>query len=523
MAITPGAATNDPRGYTWADAAKSVGEGWHALLRPIFVSLERGAPGTIAQVKEKFGTLRIYGDQLSPLVRSQIQTAEYLSGATCESCGHWGRTGGGGWIQTTCLLHGLARTPMADLLPAWTDRVTSMATTPPRAVRAPDPDRAATLLDLCTPFRVEPLLDPEAWGPRARLEEALACHEIPAETRQGWLLKLWDTELAPQLLARLVAALGADLGPLGDRLPATPADFPRWGVAWGARLRQIGDPRDARARQLVADAGEGTPLFWHAVGELWHDQPGLDDDVLLTAPLDLRATLISHAGLSAAQVVAWWERETVPMLRDRLLLHPACPLALRMQVAHDPATEPMRRLLLVGLGALPVSSQATALWRLLDETLQRVRQEAVETPPGPGRPPGDWAQIHRRLVEGLPLLLEAPDRAGRLEADEPIAALKPAFAPWFDAARGETPSDLAAPGLERRAARDVLVTLLRRLPPDQLQQLDLAAIQAVIRPSLMETDRAARERAIALVGHLGSAHRLPDDMIPLCEPDAPAR
>jgi hypothetical protein len=79
------------------------------------------------QIKEKFGTLRIYYEFLQPqdgrhhlfsqqsiderynYLRGRISAfvsyTEYLSGKTCEVCGKPGKTYYGGWISTKCPEH----------------------------------------------------------------------------------------------------------------------------------------------------------------------------------------------------------------------------------------------------------------------------------------------------------------------------------------------------------------------------------------------------------------------------------
>lgn len=58
-----------------------------------------------AQIKEKFGTLRIYVDNISDYARGVIDVAEYLSAITCEYCGEKGKTYRTGWHQTLCTKH----------------------------------------------------------------------------------------------------------------------------------------------------------------------------------------------------------------------------------------------------------------------------------------------------------------------------------------------------------------------------------------------------------------------------------
>ena len=56
----------------------------------------------VAQVKEKFGTLRFYVDNSNKEVSAAIQLAESMSSRTCESCGSPGRPRRGGWVKTRC-------------------------------------------------------------------------------------------------------------------------------------------------------------------------------------------------------------------------------------------------------------------------------------------------------------------------------------------------------------------------------------------------------------------------------------
>jgi hypothetical protein len=59
----------------------------------------------ISQVKEKFGTLRIYADYVTDYQSGIITMAECLSAATCEVCGSPGALRDGNWIRTLCDHH----------------------------------------------------------------------------------------------------------------------------------------------------------------------------------------------------------------------------------------------------------------------------------------------------------------------------------------------------------------------------------------------------------------------------------
>lgn len=56
----------------------------------------------VAQVKEKFGSLRFYVDNGNSEVSAAIALAESLSGRTCEYCGAQGTPRRGGWVKVRC-------------------------------------------------------------------------------------------------------------------------------------------------------------------------------------------------------------------------------------------------------------------------------------------------------------------------------------------------------------------------------------------------------------------------------------
>lgn len=63
----------------------------------------------LEQVKEKFGTLRVYVDNFTPYVDGIIDMAEAMSEVTCEQCGKPGKTYTIGWHKTLCLDHARER------------------------------------------------------------------------------------------------------------------------------------------------------------------------------------------------------------------------------------------------------------------------------------------------------------------------------------------------------------------------------------------------------------------------------
>ena len=63
----------------------------------------------VAQIKEKFGTLRLYMDNCEGFDSGVIQMAEEMSCHTCEVCGCSGTTYTIGWHKTLCDAHAIER------------------------------------------------------------------------------------------------------------------------------------------------------------------------------------------------------------------------------------------------------------------------------------------------------------------------------------------------------------------------------------------------------------------------------
>lgn len=57
------------------------------------------------QIKEKFGTLRMYTTCCDNYIDGVIAMTESMSGITCEECGKPGKLRGGGWSYTACVEH----------------------------------------------------------------------------------------------------------------------------------------------------------------------------------------------------------------------------------------------------------------------------------------------------------------------------------------------------------------------------------------------------------------------------------
>lgn len=96
------------------DAPCETSDGWHWLLSSTGEWIaETSIPGSFraTQVKQKFGTLRLYYDAFGgagPVSRI-VSAAEWVSGAVCEVCGAPGSVRPGGWIRTLCDAHADAK------------------------------------------------------------------------------------------------------------------------------------------------------------------------------------------------------------------------------------------------------------------------------------------------------------------------------------------------------------------------------------------------------------------------------
>jgi len=98
--IGPG--MND-RGDRYSGFDGSVGLGWIPILDDLAADLYAlGWTGKVAQIKEKFGTLRFYLDGGTEALYERVSQAEQLSAVTCEVCGAPGELRGGGWLKTLC-------------------------------------------------------------------------------------------------------------------------------------------------------------------------------------------------------------------------------------------------------------------------------------------------------------------------------------------------------------------------------------------------------------------------------------
>lgn len=84
------------------------GNGWEPLIRGVAEVAEKwnkehpDEPAVACQIKEKFGTLRMYVDSKSFDLNDAIRDAEMKSCVVCEICGAEGKTRNHGWFVTQC-------------------------------------------------------------------------------------------------------------------------------------------------------------------------------------------------------------------------------------------------------------------------------------------------------------------------------------------------------------------------------------------------------------------------------------
>ncbi len=86
-------------------------DGWFQIIWDLSVAIEGEARKEgrtesnwpeVAQVKEKYGTLRFYMHDASDVMFDLAQEAEEKSGHACETCGAPGQTYDDAWINTSC-------------------------------------------------------------------------------------------------------------------------------------------------------------------------------------------------------------------------------------------------------------------------------------------------------------------------------------------------------------------------------------------------------------------------------------
>ncbi len=77
-------------------------EGWYSIIDDALEALESVGSVEVMQIKEKYGSLRIY---LGPALEEHfeiVDAAECLSTSTCEVCGEPGKMNHGPWFSVRC-------------------------------------------------------------------------------------------------------------------------------------------------------------------------------------------------------------------------------------------------------------------------------------------------------------------------------------------------------------------------------------------------------------------------------------
>jgi len=82
------------------DARLMVGRGWGLLINRIYDRLPLSA--YVSDVKEKYGSLRVYIDNVDQGIYDFLDGIERESCSVCEECGERGKPRKGGWIKTLC-------------------------------------------------------------------------------------------------------------------------------------------------------------------------------------------------------------------------------------------------------------------------------------------------------------------------------------------------------------------------------------------------------------------------------------
>lgn len=91
-----------------------IGDGWYCIINELCFKIEqyfRKNPDlrsqfAFTQVKEKFGTLRVYYHGGDDTIDSYVDKAEQDSAITCETCGKIGKLNKQqGWLYTSCEEH----------------------------------------------------------------------------------------------------------------------------------------------------------------------------------------------------------------------------------------------------------------------------------------------------------------------------------------------------------------------------------------------------------------------------------
>jgi len=82
-----------------------IGDGWYDIFADLCEKLSKIEGVVLAQVKEKFGQLRVYTyngtDETERLCEAALEQSTHV----CERCGAAGKLRGSGWYYTACDKH----------------------------------------------------------------------------------------------------------------------------------------------------------------------------------------------------------------------------------------------------------------------------------------------------------------------------------------------------------------------------------------------------------------------------------
>jgi len=92
-----GCKTKTPMHYGCA-----IGDGWYNILIELCEELSKYEDVSFSQIKEKFGTLRVYLNSYPKGTRNIIHKAVMRTITTCEFCGKLGKIRDGLWRKTLC-------------------------------------------------------------------------------------------------------------------------------------------------------------------------------------------------------------------------------------------------------------------------------------------------------------------------------------------------------------------------------------------------------------------------------------
>jgi hypothetical protein len=88
-----------------------TGDGWFSLIDTLcetiqnYIDNNHKAQVEFVQVKEKFGTLRIYDTGAEDLIRGMLWFAGNMSATICDVCGKPGKLNDSGWLACRCEEH----------------------------------------------------------------------------------------------------------------------------------------------------------------------------------------------------------------------------------------------------------------------------------------------------------------------------------------------------------------------------------------------------------------------------------